>query len=93
MESITKVKRNILTGFVKELGGPATCQRCIETPGAIDLIYIQTMKNNPAPILTVVKFTNGEAEYKCLVCRDGEDRDFSEKFNNFVKENSDKIDL
>lgn len=87
MENITKVKKEVLLNFVKEIGGPVTCQRRIETKNTVDLIYLQHLKNNPAVILTVVKFENGQNDYRCLICRDGEDRDLSTRFNNFVKEN------
>ena len=87
MENITKVKKQVLLNFVKEIGGPAACQRCIETKNAVDLVYYQRVKNNPIVVVTVVKFENGQENYKCFVCRDGEDRDFSAKFNSFVKEN------
>ena len=45
---------------------------------------LEEVKNNPMGILTVVKFTNVESGYKCLICRDGEDRDFSSKFNSYL---------
>ena len=86
MKSITKIEKSKLLGFVKNLGGPESCQRCIQTKNSVDLVYFQRIKNNPNLFLTVVSF--GEASdgknYVCNVSQNGEDRDFTEKFNNYL---------
>lgn len=84
MKNITKVEKQNLLGFVKEIGGPGECQRCVETKDEVDLVYYQMLKNNPAPIITIVKFTSGENSYNCLICRESEERDVSARFNNYL---------
>ena len=39
MKNITKVEKQNLLGFVKEIGGPGECQRCVETKNEVDLVF------------------------------------------------------
>lgn len=86
MKSITKLEKSKLLGFVKHIGGPESCQRCVQTKNSVDLVYFQCIKNNPNLVMSIVTF--GDAadgkNYVCKIRQNSEDRDFTEKFNNYL---------